>query len=113
MQKFDFDEWAELARSDPQLFEKRRRQAVGQVIASAPRAQQPRLRGLQWRVDIIRKKYKDPRVSTHRIFSLMWESVYGTNGLLDALHLKDMSVDSRQKPASILRFDRSRKAEQV
>lgn len=105
MEKFNFDEWAELAKSDPKLFERRRREAVEKMInGSAPRRQQ-RLRGLQWRIDVVRKKYKDPRVSAHRIFSMMWESVYGQNGLLDALHLQALPEGvAEPQPATVLQF---------
>ena len=105
MEKFNFDEWAELAKSDPKLFERRRREAVEKMInGSAPHRRQ-RLRGLQWRIDVVRRKYRDPRVSAHRLFSMMWESVYGQNGLLDALHLQALPEVAREpQPATVLEF---------
>ena len=104
MQKFNFDEWAELAKSDPKLFERRRREAVEKMIKDSAPQRQKKLRGLQWRIDVVRKKYKDPRVSTHRLFSMMWDSVYGQNGLLDALHLKTVPVAEQEQAATVLQF---------
>ena len=86
MQEFDFDEWRKLAETDPALFELRRRQAVEALIAKAPGNRQHRLRGIQWRVDMERSKYRNSLVSCQKVFGMMWSSVYDDNGLLQALN---------------------------
>ena len=57
---FDSEEWMALARSDPEQFEKRRTQAIDEVINSAPAHIQRRLRGLQWRIDLERSRAGTP-----------------------------------------------------
>lgn len=83
---FDFDTWAELARSDPEAFELRRKALIDQIIEAAPAHLQARLRGLQWRIDIERKRYKHPLKSCMALHAMMWESMYGKGGLLEALN---------------------------
>ena len=83
---FDFDQWKELAATDPQGFEKRRREVIEREILRIPRPlRQQRLRGLQWQIDLIRKRYKDPHISTTKLFDMMWRRVYGEGGFLDTL----------------------------
>ncbi len=83
---FDFDSWALLAKEDPDAFEERRRELLEQVIAQAPEHLQARLRGLQWRIDMERRRYKHPLKSCIALHVMMWEAVYGKGGLLEALH---------------------------
>ena len=87
---FDFDEWKELAANDPQGFESRRRDVIEREIRRAPKQLQRRLRGLQWQIDVIRNRYKDPRVSSAKLFDMMWQQVYGDHGLLHALTMQPM-----------------------
>lgn len=81
----DFEEWSALARSDPAAFETRRTQAVEEFIGSAPVEKRERLHQLQWRIDQLRRTSKTPLAACLRINRLMWESVYGRGGLLEAL----------------------------
>ena len=82
---FDFDEWKRLFESNPDAFEARRRAIIESAIGKAPRKIQPRLRKLQWHIDATRRRYKHPAVSSAKLFDMMWEKVYGKNGLLEAL----------------------------
>jgi len=108
MTDFDFDEWLHLAKSDPEAFEARRKQTIEARINLAPSDQQHRLRGLQWRVDMERKKYKDSLVSCQRVFSMMWNSVYGEAGLLQALNgqldAKKNKGNNKQSVVRVLDF---------
>jgi hypothetical protein len=72
--KFDFDEWAKLARDDPDEFERRRRATIDAFIASAP-AQRRRLEGTQWRLDRERELAHTPLKACLRISAMMWESL--------------------------------------
>ncbi|MDA8382705.1 MAG: DUF3135 domain-containing protein [Betaproteobacteria bacterium] len=88
---FDSEEWMALARSDPEQFEKRRAQAIDEVINSAPAHIQRRLRGLQWRIDLERSRAGTPLGACVRLYSMMWDFVCAENGFLAAL--KGLSED--------------------
>lgn len=93
-ERFDFDEWKDLAATDPQGFELRRRKVIEREISRTPKLlRQQRLRGLQWQIDIIRNRYKDPIVSSSKLFDMMWRSVCGENGFLQALSTSLTSPD--------------------
>ena len=83
--RFDFDAWRELYETDPEQFEVRRREVIDSAIASASAGQQARLRGLQWQIDALRRRHKHPMASTAKLFQMMWDKVYGENGLQDVL----------------------------
>jgi len=70
----DFDEWAALAKTDPEAFEQRRREAIEAYIAEAPAEHQQRLRGVQFRVDMERARASNPLSATIRISNLMWSA---------------------------------------
>ncbi len=95
---FDFDAWKTLAEQDPEAFERKRREAIEATIAQAPPRLRQRLTGLQWRIEMERGKCRNPTQSFLRIYKLMWQSVYGDNGLLDALNGK--AVDRVGDPAA-------------
>ncbi len=79
----DFDEWAALARTDPEAFEQRRRDAIESYIATVPEEYRQRLRGVQFRVDMERARASNPLSATIRISNMMW-SAFGE--LRDALN---------------------------
>jgi hypothetical protein len=105
---FDFEEWALLAKTDPQAFEARRDEEIARLIAQASPHSQARLRGLQWKLDTERRHAGNPLSACVRIFNQMWESVYGERGLVEALH----SLDGRPLPerpaALVLEFNQRR-----
>ncbi len=80
--EFDFDHWAALARSDPAEFERARAAALADVIARAPARLQQRLSGLQWRLDQERRLSGGPMAACLRMYSGMWDSMTGPEGLL-------------------------------
>lgn len=75
MTDFDFDDWATLARTDPDRFEARRRAAIDAIIEGAPVEQQSRLRGLQFRIDMERSRASNPLSACIRLNRLMWDQV--------------------------------------
>lgn len=107
---FDFDTWATLAREDAAAFERRREELLQQFIAHAPQHLQERLRRLQWRIDAERRRYKHPLKSCIALHAMMWESMYGSGGLLEALNtLREPLLGQSQEPsrsADILPFRR-------
>ena len=82
---FDFDHWARLAHTDPEAFERERAALVARTIAEAPAASRERLRRLQWKVDQIRRTSPTPMAAFLRIYRMMWDSVEGPGGLIEAL----------------------------
>jgi hypothetical protein len=71
----DFETWVELASSDPEKFEQLRQDKISKIIENAPKQRQQRLRGLQWRIDIIREKHKDSAMEACLAISgLMWDT---------------------------------------
>ncbi|NOY72084.1 MAG: DUF3135 domain-containing protein [Gammaproteobacteria bacterium] len=113
-QSFDFDYWVELAKNDPVQFEEKRSAAIEEMIATAPQAAtRDRLRKLQWRVDAERRTSKNPTQACLKIYNMMWEKVYGGNGLLHSLNTlleynagktTDHKEKKEQKSAKILIF---------
>ena len=108
---FDFDGWMSLAESDTETFEKRRRELLQAEIDLAPASLQPRLRGLQWQIDMTRERCKTPALASAKLFEMMWEQVYGDNGFLDALTNPRMPADlpPTQQTSNVLPF-RAQKA---
>lgn len=83
---FDFNEWAALAKADPELFEQRRRRVLEATIRKAKPENRRRLRGLQFRVDMERIRARAPMVACVRISEMMWESFAGEKGLRPAVN---------------------------
>src|SRR3569833_803839 len=99
--EFDYKTWAALAKADPQAIEAQRRVVIAEALAAMPPHQQARMRGLQWRIDMERTRYRHPLVSCTRVFNQMWSTVYGEGGLVDALNGR---VSPASESAAILPF---------
>ncbi|HEX5513085.1 MAG TPA: DUF3135 domain-containing protein [Gammaproteobacteria bacterium] len=84
-QQFDFDAWAELAKSDPAAFERQRIDAIEEFLQQVPLERRQRLRCLQWRIDHTRERAANPMSACLRISQMMWDSLLGNGGLLEAL----------------------------
>lgn len=70
----DHESLSQLAKEDPQAFEDLRRKLVGELIDQAPAALKPRLLGLQFRIDGIRRLSGNSLGATVKIYQLMWQS---------------------------------------
>jgi hypothetical protein len=92
--KFDFDEWYRLSQQSPDKFELKRQQLCEQIINHASLNNQRRLRGLQFQINMNRRKSANAMDSCINISTLMWDSFYN---LFD--ELKNLS-DYPDKPAS-------------
>jgi hypothetical protein len=79
---FDFDEWATLAKSAPDVFEQRRHEYVEHLISGCTNPR--RLRGLQCHIDMERIRARTAMKSCLRISSLMWDSFLDCQDALDA-----------------------------
>jgi hypothetical protein len=82
---FDFDEWSRLAKVDPSAFEARRLALIEEFLRQFPQPDQQRLRGLQFRIDMVRRRARTPMGACLKISSMMWESLLGSHGLKTAL----------------------------
>ena len=83
---FDFDYWSNLAKNDPEAFEVAREAEINKHISSlGDEAAQERMRSLQWRVEMERKRSSNPLDAASRIYDMMWESVGRNIKALDEL----------------------------
>ena len=110
--ELNFDEWRTLAETDPEAFERRRREVLEAFIDETPADKQAHLRRLQWRIDMERRyHWRNPLVATQRLFDMMWESVYGGEGLLPALQSLTQAGPAPEKApkdtprADVVRFE--------
>lgn len=86
---FNFDEWAKLAKEDPDAFENKRQQMLQDVIdKSAPEIKR-RMQGLQWQIDQIRSTSANPMASCLKISQMMWDKTIGEGGLVE--HMQQLS----------------------
>ena len=79
------EEWAALAREDPEAFERRRREVIEAYIESVPEAHRRRLRGLQWQIDTVRRRAGSSLGACVAISHMMWASVERFGRLEDSL----------------------------
>ena len=70
---FDIEEWQRLAREDPAEFERRRQATIEALIQQAPPEYRERLRRLQSRIDLERRRAKTPLGATVRLQAMMWD----------------------------------------
>ncbi len=105
----DFDDWAELAQSDPAAFEARREQAIEALIQRMPAHKQQRMRCLQWKIDQVRERAGSPMAACIKISEMMWDSLTGPGGLKDALERLGSRDMAPLPNADILAFDPARR----
>jgi len=112
--EFDFDYWSKLAKQDPDAFEAAREAEINKHIASlGDEATQERMRRLQWRVEMERKRSSSPLDAAARIYDMMWDSVGSNIKALDELvELVSPYQKSKVKsgPVGSARIERSQKA---
>ncbi|MGH8671935.1 MAG: DUF3135 domain-containing protein [Burkholderiales bacterium] len=70
---FNFDEWSKLAHQDREEFERRRAALIEDLIRTAPPEYRRRLRGLQFQVDMERRRSSTPLGACVRISAMMWD----------------------------------------
>ncbi|MGD8804165.1 MAG: DUF3135 domain-containing protein, partial [Gammaproteobacteria bacterium] len=80
--ELDFDTAMELARSDPEAFERYRRNVIEALIARAPERNRQHLRRLQWRIDQERQRASNPTAAFLKLYRMMWDSFAGEYGLI-------------------------------
>jgi len=95
-----FEDWASLARDDPEAFEQERHQVLERAILEAPDRLRHRLRCLQWKLDRIRETAATPLAASMRMHQLLWVNVTGPRGLLALLQGGDNPESSEKSPGS-------------
>ncbi len=70
----EFDQLREMAQNNPEGLEQLRRELVDQFIQGAPEAYRRKLRGLQFRVDMERRRAKTPMAACIAISGMMHDS---------------------------------------
>jgi len=96
----NFQYWSDLAKKDPEAFEKKRKEVIDQYITTLPNKEtQARINKLQWRIDMERKKYKNPLDAAIRIYDMMWTSVSKHYDVLQSL--TDITSSEQPKKAKI------------
>lgn len=104
----DFDQWSDLARSNPEAFEARRSKVIDEFIAAMPAHKQHRMRCLQWKIDQVRNQCATPMAACIKLSEMMWDSLIGPGGLNESLHR--LRGGDYQTPASarVLEFRSAR-----
>lgn len=109
---FDPAHWLKLAQDDPHAFECARLEAIETLIAAAPPDIQDRLRGLQCRIDLERRKARTPLGAAVRLQSLMWDRFESLRAALNDvrnLDLNSLKPEATPRPsARIIPFQRAR-----
>lgn len=81
----DFNQWAELAKTDPVAFEARRAATIDEMIQRMPAHKQQRMRCLQWKIDQVRGQASNPMAACIKLSEMMWDSLVGPGGLREVL----------------------------
>lgn|GEM_PF-2455801 len=80
---FDFDQLADLYKSDPERFQKIARQMIEDYIASIPdEISRKKCAGLQFKLDHELSKYHDPIARMNKMIEIFWQGVYQFHGAL-------------------------------
>ena len=86
---------SQLARDDPHTYEALRQEVIERFIESAPARIKPRLCGIQFRVDSVRRLSRSTLGSTVAVYELMWESFLRLNHTWqEVIHLKEGYMDT-------------------
>lgn len=97
-----FDELKNLAEQDPERFEILRKDLCEKTISQAPINKRKRLRGLQFKIDMERKRCESSLASCIRISELMNESLLNLNSVLS--DPEGYTENRQSQQASIIRF---------
>ena len=71
-----FEEWVDLALTDPEQFEAMRRLVINEYLESISVERRLPLQRLQWRVDRVRERCTTPMAATIAISEMMWDAFY-------------------------------------
>jgi hypothetical protein len=109
-----FDVLREMAQKDPEALERLRVQLCDQLIQDAPPAYRRKLRGLQFRVDMERRRAKSPMAACiaisgmmHDTFDKLRQSLNDAAGRSDGLYaVETVAPTISESAAKVLPFRR-------
>lgn len=90
--EFDFEEWAELAKLDPEEFDRRRDLLMAKLREGMEPASSPPMDGTRWRIDIERQRCTTSLQLSLRLYSLMWDRLYDLRNSLQELNEASQKV---------------------
>jgi hypothetical protein len=103
--RIDFEQWAWLARQDPETFEQLRHRLLDAHIARSSSTHREHLRRLQWRIDRLREQASNPMSACVQISNLMWNTFDQLGkAYQDPEALQPQNSTARPKPAPVLPF---------
>lgn len=98
----DFDDLVELASTDPDRLENLRRLLIEDLIDHAPDNQRQRLKGLQFTIDMERRRAKNPVQCCVRMSQMMYDRVADLRESL--LELNAQPVPYRPEQGTVVPF---------
>jgi len=104
----DFDQWSQLAQSDPAAFEQKRAEVIAAMIGRMPAHKQQRMRCLQWKIDQVRSQAKTPMAACIKLSEMMWDSLVGPGGLKEVLERVGSENFDPPPKAKVLEFQATR-----
>jgi len=110
--EFDFDAWAKLARENPAEFERRREAVLRASIEAAPVKHRRRLQGLQFQIDMERRRAGSALGACLKLNAMMWASFHELreelNGVVNGTPREESAhVNARVIPMHRFPRDRS------
>jgi len=102
LDNFDFEDLSGLAIKDPEKFEALRVKLCNDLIKSAPKRLQRRLNGLQFTIDMERKKAKTPLAACIKLSHMMHESLAELQQAL--INPEEYMQKRRREEAQIIQF---------
>ncbi|MGB1092778.1 MAG: DUF3135 domain-containing protein [Oceanobacter sp.] len=101
-----FDELRNLAENSPEQLEALRQQLIEETISQAPADCERRLRGLQFQIDMERRRAKTPMASCIRISKLMHDQLHklkaSIHGMQNYDEASDLIAETSTAPANNL-----------
>ncbi|WP_052830379.1 DUF3135 domain-containing protein [Gynuella sunshinyii] len=108
---FDFEKMALLAKEDPQALETWLEERVEELIMSSPIEHHHRLRGLQFQIDMERKRASNPLAACIKLSQMMHESFSKLRQVLNEVQQNNYQSSNQTTPTSqakVIPFARSR-----
>lgn len=96
-----FDEMVRLAKTDPETLERIRLQLIEDMIAGAPESCHRRLRGLQFQIDMERRKAGNSMGACVRISKMMHDSLFTMRQTLNAALGEQLNTEMLNLNASV------------
>ena len=78
----EFDQLAEMAATSPEVFEQLRQEAIQKALDDSNHSAERRLQGLQFKIEMERRRAVSPMAACVRISKMMHESLEELTGLL-------------------------------